>query len=200
MVDLTGQYDTTAKPSSNRGLIPAGTYRACIIDAKKEPISQARDLGECLALTWRVTEGEYLGHLIWQRLNLWWDGPEKVPGKVVEIANSHFAAIILATGQSNVTNTDQLLECDVLLSVTLQKNNPAYPARLEVSGVKAVTRPTSHPRPRVQSEPTPQPEPQLKSASRMNVFEKAAKRAKPDDNATPSSSNPHTEERACRTT
>jgi len=133
MVDLVQQYDTEAE-ASTFDQVPAGTYEAQIIETSRESISKTKDVGECLSLCWQVVNGEHEKRLFWQRLNLWWTGPEKKAGSVVQIANQQFAAVRQACGQKVINDSDEL--CFIPCSVTYgpQKNNPEYN---EVKAVKA---------------------------------------------------------------
>jgi|GEM_PF-1692822 len=138
MVDLAGEYDEQAKPSSNNfDPLPAGDYVAELVNVDREPISKANDKGDCLAMTWKVRDGEFAGRLFWQRINLWWDAPEKTPGKVREIANAEFAAIREATGIKMPKSTDEILERACLVRLKT-KADPGYNPRNEVVSVKPV--------------------------------------------------------------
>lgn len=138
MVDLAGEYDEQAEPSSNNfDPLPAGDYVAEVVQAEREPITRSTDKGDCLALTWKVRDGEYAGRLFWQRINLWWDAPEKTPGKVREIANAEFAAIREATGIKMPKSTDEILERACLVRLKT-KADPGYNPRNEVVNVKPV--------------------------------------------------------------
>ena len=91
MVQIAGGYDADAKPGQFDRL-PAGTYKAKVIEAEVVEVSESEDKGRALKLTWQVVDGEFDGRLFWQRILLWFSGSEKTPGKVVEIANQQFAA------------------------------------------------------------------------------------------------------------
>lgn len=134
MVNIAGHYDQNAEPGEFDQL-PAGTYRAKIIESDIVDISESRDVGRCLKLTWQVETGPHDGRLIWQRLNMWFTGPEKTPGKVAEIANQQFAAIRQATGKLIVNDTTELHHIPCMITVGPQKNDPQYN---EVKSVKPV--------------------------------------------------------------
>lgn len=172
MVDLSGEYDVDAEASNGFEALPPGRYTARLIDAKREAISRTKDSGDCLALTWKVEGGEHDGRLFWQRLNLWFHGTEKSPGKVRQIANGEFRAIRDAVGVPMPANTDELLErsCVVVLkNVTDNRGNP----RAEVSAVyppgdsKAASGQQAAPRPQQAAPPATQ---------RNNPFQRAASR------------------------
>lgn len=132
MVDLVQQYDPDAEANSFDDL-PAGTYEAQIVESSKEAISKDQDLGECLNLCWKVTSGALEGRLFWQRLNLWWTGPEKNPGQVVQIANGQFKDLRDATGVQLPSNSEELHFIPCLVTYGPQKKNPQYS---EVKSVK----------------------------------------------------------------
>jgi len=125
MVDLVQQYDTEAE-ASNFDQLPPGTYEAQIVETSREPISKSKDVGDCLSLCWQVVSGEQEKRLFWQRLNLWWTGPEKTAGQVVKIANQQFAGIREATGQKIINDSDELCFIPCLVTYGPQKNNPDY--------------------------------------------------------------------------
>ncbi|HEU5019661.1 MAG TPA: hypothetical protein VFT69_17010 [Pseudolabrys sp.] len=133
MVDLVQQYDPEAE-ASNFDQIPDGEYDAQVIESDRLPISNDKDLGECLSLCWQVTSGEFEKRLFWQRLNLWWNGPEKTPGKVVQIANQQFAAVREATGKKIVNASEELHFIPCRVTLGRQKTDPQYQ---EVKSVKA---------------------------------------------------------------
>jgi len=135
-IELSGQYDENVEPDSFEP-IPAGTYQAQIIEAKKQDVSKNNDYGECLALTWQITEGQYKGRLVFQRLNLWVYNMPKNNDLVVKIANSQFAQIRKATGKETPRDTDELLyiPCTIRLAITQDKNQE-YDPRNEIKAVK----------------------------------------------------------------
>lgn len=133
MVDLVQQYDPEAE-ASNFDQIPDGAYVAQIIESSEEPISKDKNLGKCLSLCWQVTEGEFEKRLFWQRLNLWWDGPEKNPGEVRKIANQQFAAVREATGKKIPNDSEELHFIPCTVTLGRQKKDERYQ---EVKSVKA---------------------------------------------------------------
>jgi hypothetical protein len=157
-IDLSGEYDSGAGTwGDDLDTLPDGIYRARIIEASREPISLNNHRGDCLKLTWKVSEGEHDGRLFWQRINIWFDGPEKTPGKVREMASRMINSIAEATGVGVIRNTDEILEIDCLVTYGAQKNDPRYS---EVKAVKGVDRHA--------------PAPRHVTAAPRNVFQKAA--------------------------
>jgi len=157
MVDLVEQYNPEAEANTFETL-PDGTYEAQIIESDKVPISKDKDLGDCLSLCWKVTAGELEGRLFWQRLNLWWTGPEKTPGQVVKIANAQFADVRKATGVAIPNDSAELHGIRCMVTYGKQKNDPNFS---EVKSVKALgsapDKQTAAPRAANQSAPARQP-------------------------------------------
>ena len=148
MAQIGGHYNQDAEPTGEFERLPAGDYRAKIVESEIVDISDTKDIGRCLKLTWQVETGPLDGRLFWQRLNMWFTGPEKTPGKVAEIANQQFAAIRHATGKLAVNDTEELHHIPCMVSYGPQKNNPEYD---EVKSVK----PIAGARPVQQSGPQP---------------------------------------------
>jgi len=137
-IELSGYYDESAEPNSFEP-IPAGDYRAQIIDAKMEDVSKKNNYGKCLQLTWAVSGGEYDKHLVFQRLNLWGQNMNN-NDQVVKIANSQFAEIRKATGKETPRDTDELLHIPCLIRVAItQDKNKEYDPRNEIKSVKALS-------------------------------------------------------------
>lgn len=134
MVDLVQQYDPDAE-ANGFDTLPAGTYEAEIVESAREGISKDKDVGECLNLCWKVISGELEGRLFWQRLNLWWTGPEKTAGTVVKIANGQFKDLRDATGVQFPNDSAELHNIPCLVTYGPQKNAPEYS---EVKSVKPI--------------------------------------------------------------
>jgi len=135
-INLSGAYDENAEVS-HFDPIPAGEYRARIVQAEKKNISRNNDYGDCLVLTWEIEGGEYDRRLVWQRLNLWGQNMNSNT-QVVAIANSQFAEIREATGKKTPRDTDELLHIPCLIRVVVtQDKNKEYDPRNEIKRVKA---------------------------------------------------------------
>lgn len=135
MANIAGSYDEAAEPGQY-DRVPAGTYRAKIIESEIVDISETKASGRCLKLTWQFETGALDGRLFWQRLNMWFSGPEKTPGKVAEIANQQFAAVREATGKIAPQDSAELHHIPCMITIEPQKNNPQYD---EVKAIKAVS-------------------------------------------------------------
>lgn len=139
MVDIAGHYDETAE-ANNFDPIPAGDYRAKIIESDVEDVSKTADKGRCLVLKWQIETGQYDGRLVFQRLNMWFTGDEKEPGKVVKIANQQFAAVREATGKKVVKDTQELEHIPCMITVAIRTDpNGKYSPSNEIKNVKPVS-------------------------------------------------------------
>lgn len=135
MVDISGSYDEQAEPSSFDRLPPFTDQRAKIIDSDVIDISNQSNMGRCLNLTWQIETGPLDGRIFWQRINLWAENMNNLD-KVIQIANSQFAAIREATGKKSPRDTQELHHIPCLVSYGPQKKNPDYD---EVKSVKAIS-------------------------------------------------------------
>lgn len=147
MANIAGSYDENAEPSSGGDYdpIPAGEYRAKIIESSIEDVSRSENKGRCLKLTWQIETGPYDGRLIWDRLNLWAenmigkkgdDAGRDISGKVQSIANSQFAAIREATGKVAPQDSSELHHIPCVIKVSVRPATDRYSASNEVKAVK----------------------------------------------------------------
>lgn len=138
MANISGSYDPNAEAYSSFDPIPNGEYRAVIIESAFEDISKRDNKGRCLNLTWKIETGPYDGRLIWQRLNMWAENMNNLE-KVINIAQSQFAAIREATGKLTPQDSDELHHIPCMIKVVI-KNDPSgqYQPRNEISSVKPV--------------------------------------------------------------
>lgn len=138
MVQIAGYYDENAEPSGDFSPIPAGQYVAEIVESAIEPVSRNSEYGNCLKLTWKITDGELAGRLVWQRLNMWAEGMNNLD-KVKSIANSQFASIREALGKKIVNDTDELHFLPALITVKIKVDpNGQRAPQNEIAGVKAL--------------------------------------------------------------
>lgn len=146
MVEIAGFYDEDAEPSQSFDPIPAGKYRAVIVESGIEDISKTSDNGKCVVMTWKIQGGDYDGRFVWQRLNMWADNMNNLE-KVRFIANQQFAAIREATGVKTPRNTDELHDrpCDITVKIKTDPNGQ-YAPRNEISGVSAAGGSSAAPR------------------------------------------------------
>ena len=136
MANLANSYDQNAEPASDFDPVPAGKYRAKIIESEIEDISKNHDYGRCLKLTWQVETGPYDGRLIWQRLNMWAHGMNN-NDKVVTIAHQQFASIRQATGKMTPQDSQELHHIPCMIGVKIRKQEGYNPSN-DVTSVNAV--------------------------------------------------------------
>lgn len=138
MANISGAYDPNAEPSGEFEPLPAGEYRAKIIESEIEDVSKNNNYGRCLKLTWQVETGEFDGRLIWQRLNMWGENM-KNNDKVVNIAQQQFAAIRQATGKVAPQDSKELehIPCLVRVKVRMDPTGQYGPSN-DVTSVKPV--------------------------------------------------------------
>lgn len=130
MANLGGTFDATqVEPNGDFDPIPAGEYRAMIVDSEIKP-SKAGD--NMLKLTWKVDGGEYDGRLVWQNLNVWNSSP-----KAAEIAQRELSSICHAVGKLNVQDSEELHHMPCLIKVSVRPAEGSYSAQNEVKGIKA---------------------------------------------------------------
>lgn len=137
MADIAGTYDPNAEAAQDFDVIPAGEYKAEIIESEIEDISRQSDKGRCLKLVWSILDGEFKGRLVWQRLNMW---PENMSNmdKVTSIAQSQFASVRQATGKNIVQDSEELHHIPCVIKVGIRKDkNGVYNDQNEVKNVKA---------------------------------------------------------------
>lgn len=138
MANIAGAYDPNAEPSGDFDPIPAGEYRAKIIESEVEDVSRNNNYGRCLKLTWQVETGQFDGRLVWQRLNMWAEGMNNLD-KVISIAQSQFAAIRQATGKATPQDSSELHHIPCLIRVKVKTDpNGQYPPNNEITSVKPV--------------------------------------------------------------
>lgn len=81
--------------------VPSGMYTVAIIDSEWKGTKSG--IGRYLQLCMEVRAGDYLGRLLWSRLNL--DNPNKT---IVGLAEKDLASICRAVGVMQVEDTSQL--------------------------------------------------------------------------------------------
>jgi hypothetical protein len=138
MANIAGAYDPNAEPGGDFDPIPAGDYRAKIIESDIEDVSSRNNYGRCLKLTWQIETGPYDGRLVWQRLNMWAEGMNNLD-KVISIAQSQFAAIRQATGKIAPQDSSELHHIPCMIRVKVKTDSSGqYSPSNEVTSVKPV--------------------------------------------------------------
>ena len=129
------QFDTLFNSDDNNATmdnfspIPAGQYRAVIVDsAKKE---NAKRTGSYLLLKFMITDGSYKGRNVWDVHNLWHDNIE-----TREISYKRFNTLCAVCGCANVQSSDQLYDIELVISIEIQPASNGYPPRNKIIGVQ----------------------------------------------------------------
>jgi hypothetical protein len=139
MTSLEGFYDPNTEARTGFEPLPAGEYVAEISAASIEPISNTRNLGHCLKITWKVNEGEFANRMVFQRLNMRPTAEMKNSAEVQKYAEIDFASIREAIGLGKVVVKDvgEILFRRALIRVSV-KNDPTgqYGPQNEVKGYK----------------------------------------------------------------
>lgn len=142
MAFLGKEFDASqVEPSASREVIAPGWYTAVIeaSDVKKtKKAEEAERYGTAgagdrlLELTFKVTEGEHKGAMVWERLNLINSNPV-----AQEIAEKDFSAICHAIGKLRVKDSTELHFQPMLIKVDVEQKD-GYSARNIIRGYKAV--------------------------------------------------------------
>jgi len=135
-------FDAT-NVAPNLGLVPvpAGIYMCTIVEQEQKPT--AKGDAAYLAITWQITEGEFTGRKVFERLNLWNANPT-----AVEMANGTLSAILRATGKIRVGDSSELLgqSCKVEVSLRGAETNKQTGEVYEPQNrIKAYHSPTGQP-------------------------------------------------------
>ena len=138
MANIAGSYDPNAEASGDFSPIPAGAYRASIVDSDVEDVSKTNNKGRCLRLTWKVDGGDYDGRLVWQRLNMWAENMGPNTDKVVSIANQQFASIRQACGVPAPQDSAELHDRPCEIYVGMSKPREGFDPQNEVKSVKSI--------------------------------------------------------------
>lgn len=118
-ISLAGEYDSEAQ--TNESIRP-GVYQGSVIEAKREPVSK-NDIhkGDSLVLTWELSDKR----LLWQRIMIWYNGPDAEKAATARrIASAQLADIAEATtGKREIADTDDLLHRPCQLTVDIRQAN-----------------------------------------------------------------------------
>lgn len=129
---------TTVDPQRPRGeIIPKGKYSALITDSEVTETSKG---GKMLSLTLEIIDGPHKGAPLYDRLNV-----VNISQQAQEIALRTLSAICTATGVMQVSDTQQLHNKPLTITVGIEeeKPNPAkpgetYPARNQINGYEVL--------------------------------------------------------------
>lgn len=110
---------TTVDPSSGFDVYPAGKYLIQIVASEMRPTKDGR--GQYLFLELDILEGQLAGRKLFDRLNLVNDHPD-----TVDIAMRTLSSICRATGQLQVSNSEQLHLIPLVADVRIRPPKGQY--------------------------------------------------------------------------
>ncbi|CAN5149240.1 hypothetical protein BH10PLA2_BH10PLA2_19890 [soil metagenome] len=131
MANLNGEFDATqVEPAAPMEAVPPGEY---VMQVKNSEMKSTKSgNGQYLQLDMEITEGDFKGRMIFERLNL--DNPNET---AVEIANRTLSAICHAVGVLKVRDSSQLHYKRMLVRVDVEKRD-GYSAQNVVKAYKAL--------------------------------------------------------------
>ncbi len=124
----TLQFDAnTVEPTTPIEPVPAGKYVAMITESEMKPTKAGT--GNYLQLTFEILEGDFKGRLLWARLNL--DNPN---AQAVAIARAELSAVCRAVGVLTPTDSVQLHNLPLVISVRCKKRSDSDEMSNEIKG------------------------------------------------------------------
>lgn len=123
---------TTVQPSSPMEVLPRGKYVVQIDDTEKKE-TKAQDGAAYLQLTMTVTEGEFKGRKLFDRLNLW--NPNT---QAVEIAQRTLSALCHSIGIIKPRNHEEFRGKKVTVKVDV-RTSQQYGEQNEVKGYEGAS-------------------------------------------------------------
>ena len=112
-----GNFDATqVAPAGDRTAIPAGEYKASVINSEMKPTKDGK--GQFLEIVLEIVDGQHKGRRLWDRLNL-----VNSNAQAVEIAKSTLSAICHATGIMQPKDSGQLHNIPMLVRVACRQYN-----------------------------------------------------------------------------
>lgn len=134
MVELNFDANTVA-PSTSFDPLPPAWYPMVITRADIVP-SKSADAGDMLRLELEVDEHrrpEFKGRKVWPTLCI-----NHAKQQTREIARSQLSAIAHAVGKLQLTDTDDLLGCGLLVKIAVVPKTDQYDAKNEAKGYKSL--------------------------------------------------------------
>jgi len=133
MADLSG-FDATKVPESEFEAIPAGEYRAVLIESNKKPTKAGN--GFLLEVKLQILDGPYKNRTLFDRFNLW-----NASQQAKEIAAQQFAKVCKAVNVPTPKDSSELHMKPLLVkvAVTQYEGND----RNEIKNYKAALQATS---------------------------------------------------------
>lgn len=112
---------TTVAPATAYTPLPKGTYLAMIIDSEMKPTKSGS--GEYLMITLEILDGQYKGRKLFDRLNI-----RNSNAVAEEIAQRTLSAICKACGIGRLTDSDQLHNTPMAITVSIEPARGEYDA------------------------------------------------------------------------
>ena len=156
-------------PAEDFGTIPPGKYPVAITASEMRPTKDGN--GQYLWLEMTVTEGEFGGRKLWDRLNI-----QNANQQASEIAYRTLSAICHAVGRITVSDSSELHDIPLTAIVAVQPATAQYAASNVIKGysayapASATAAPQAAPKPwqkPAQSAPQTQPATAAKPAGAM---------------------------------
>ncbi len=127
MANLNGFNANEVEPPQDFEPIPAGKYLAVIIESEMKPTKNGN--GQYLQLTLQILEGPYKGRYVWARLDLHNANPT-----MVQIARQELSAICRAVGVMQPTDSVELHNIPLVITVKLKKREDTGELTNEIKG------------------------------------------------------------------
>ena len=132
---------TSVEPTTAYELLPAGKYRAQIVESEIRPTRNG--MGQYLWLMIDILDGEHKGRKIFDQLNLVNPNPT-----TVEIAQRTLSAICHATGKMHVSDSEELHLIPMTIQVKIRPPKNGYGESNAIAYLPAErARPSAAPRP-----------------------------------------------------
>lgn len=120
MARFDTSFDATrVEPTTAQELLPAGKYRAQIVESEMRVTKNG--MGQFLWLMLDILEGEYKGRKMFDQLNLVNPNPT-----TVEIAQRTLSAICHATGKMHVSDSEELHLIPMTIQVKIRPPKNGY--------------------------------------------------------------------------
>ncbi len=131
MANINGFNANEVNPDVGFDPVPAGIYKAAIVESDMKPTKNKR--GSYLELVFVILEGDYKDRKVWARLNL-----ENQSEKAVQIARAQLSAICRAVGVMTPQDSVQLHNIPLMITVKCKKDSATEEITNEVKKYEAV--------------------------------------------------------------
>lgn len=154
------QFDASkVAPQERPAPIPAGLYLAQIVESAVAVLGSGN--GEGIKLTWQVTDGQFHGRKVFQRINYRHTNPQ-----AEQIGQSQLSAVCHAVGVIQLQDTQQLHGKPCRIRVKIRKDQSGqYDDQNEVSAVEGAGNPSGPPAAQMTAMPLPPSAPPAMAAA-----------------------------------